>query len=749
MAPMILAFVLLTNEARGQDVVSPDDVEAGLISLNFPENLELKVLVEYVSHRLGINIIYDEQVGNRRVTIKAPERIPAGSLLGLLESSLRMKGLALIDGDQPGWKRVVPAANLVAIARSPEETAALLPGPSQVLTHVFSVRHTDVKRIDLVIKPFLTQPGANSMMVPEAGLLIVTDYASNMHRIGKLIGMIDQPTEPIAVEFVQAKHQEASQLAQHALKLIRAKLTAESRTKGVTAQGVERIDITHDDRTNQVVIVGVRDRVQEALEIIGALDVALGLKTRVYQFKVASPERVDRLTKELIGPLDAKRLYRSAVDQEAGLLVVATTHEIHHRIESLRLDLDVPVPESQSPIRVYRLVNATASEVLETIRALESDKGLENIRLGGSRGDQQASGPFDARGPNRPPAALGEPLPTPPAFESNTAPTVETDRNDVLEPIQHTVRTNQVTVTADANTNSIIVVASPEVQPIYEKLIRMLDRRRPQVLIEMKIVTVDTSDDFSLGVEISREGSSGDSGILSFSSFGLSTVDAATGGLSLIPGLGFNGALINSDIADIVLRALSTDMRSRVVSAPRILVNDNATGTLSSVAEEPFTSVNASDTVATTSFAGFVEAGTTVTVTPHISEDDHLNLEYSISLNSFTGAGATGVPPPRKTDSIESVVTVPDGYTVIVGGLNRKDYSKTVNAVPLLGQIPILKYLFSNETKRESNTTLFVFIRPIILRDDQFKGLKFLSHREITAAGIPADFPVSEPLLMN
>ncbi|MCC7407859.1 MAG: type II and III secretion system protein, partial [Phycisphaeraceae bacterium] len=160
------------------------------------------------------------------------------------------------------------------------------------------------------------------------------------------------------------------------------------------------------------------------------------------------------------------------------------------------------------------------------------------------------------------------------------------------------------------------------------------------------------------------------------------------------------------------------------------------------------TSVNASNNVATTSFAGYATAGTTITLTPHISEGDHLQLAYAIELSAFSGDGGEGIPPPRQTNAIESEVTVPDGHTIVVGGLNRKDFSETIQKFPLLGDIPLVKYLFSNRSKNQSENTLFVFLRPVILRGDSFEGLKYLSRLDREAAGLAEDLPASEPLLM-
>lgn len=138
-----------------------------------------------------------------------------------------------------------------------------------------------------------------------------------------------------------------------------------------------------------------------------------------------------------------------------------------------------------------------------------------------------------------------------------------------------------------------------------------------------------------------------------------------------------------------------------------------------------------------------------MTITPHISEGDFLQLEYSVTLNSFTGRGVDGIPPPRQTDTLSSKVTIPDGHAVIVGGLTRQDNASTVDGTPGLVEIPLVKYLFGLHTETKSQTTLFVFIRPIVLRDDQFEDLKYLSEKDLACADLPSNYPRSEPLIME
>jgi general secretion pathway protein D len=326
----------------------------------------------------------------------------------------------------------------------------------------------------------------------------------------------------------------------------------------------------------------------------------------------------------------------------------------------------------------------------------------------------------------------------------------ETDRPGRRAPLQ-TTRTGDATLTSDPNTNTIIVVAPPHVQRVYEQLIAILDKRRPQVMIEVILVTLDTSNNFSLGVQIGGSDTfdNGRGKVVTFSSFGLGDPETDTGSFTLSPGVGFNGIVLSPDWANVVVRALAGSGRSEVLSAPRVLVNDNATASLASIAEAPFTSINASDTVATTSFAGYASAGTTINVTPHISEGNHLQLTYSVELNSFTGEGSSTSPPPRQTNNISSEITIPNGHTVIVGGLTRRDRSSSESKVPFLGEIPILKHLVSSQSRNRNQSTLFVFLRPVILRDDDFEDLKYLSEKDLAEAKLPGNYPESTPMVMQ
>ena len=701
-----------------QPATAPAD---GMVALDLPPNVEIGAFVQYVSGRLGFNVIYDEPIARGRVALETPKQVPREALLGLLQSVLRANNLVLVDGEQPGFKKIVPVKNLVGVAPPPTTGPVPADAPaSSVVTHVFELQNADPAALEGPVKALLTTPGGNSFSLPDQRLLIVSDFADNVRRIEQLVRVIDAPGRDVTTLFVTVKNAAPAALTEQLQKVLTARLKAQ----GASRPEDTGVEVVESPRTGQLALLGPRDRVEAAKEIVAALD-------------------------------------------------VATT-------------------ESASPIRFYKLANTTAADVLATIRAIEGEEKTNNgggfapqpygvvggvasqflpgtVLPPGGRTNSTAGGtpPPGTRngvssgiasnltngiGNNTGPSTGGtaDPLPNAAGVYGGAYPTGYGDPFAGGQQQQSLgFASDRARVAADPNTNTLIVIAEPPVQAEYEQLINRLDKRRPQVLLEASIVTLDTSRGFQFGVDIGYGDTNGDPNVIAFDSFGISRVNGTSGRLAVTPGLGFNAAVLSSNVADVVLRALATDSRARVYSAPRVLVNDNAEGRLSSVAESPFTSVNASNTVATTSFAGYARAGTTIRLVPHISEDQYLQLEYEVELSSFTGSANNGVPPPRQENSVQSEVTIPDGFTIVVGGLRGTSFSETVNSVPILGRIPLLKYLFSNRQKNSAETSLYVFIRPTILRDDRFEDLKYLSGGNVRAAGLDDDLPQSQPLLMR
>ncbi len=757
------------------------------VELNVQGRMQLDALLNYISKRLGVKFEYTPQIGERVVVIRTPSAVPVSSLPALLSSILRTESLALIDSDIAGWKRIVDTKEMAQFAPTGKAEEVLArDGKAAPVTQVFVLKNTQATAMASVLKPFLSTNGSNLISLAESNVLIVTDYAARVQTVADLIAMIDQPPGSATYELYKVQHQ-ASQ-------------TLTEQVKGILAEGSAQlpgnIAIFNEPVGNRIVIAGSQMMVERARELLRQLDVTMGMTTEVYRLKHSTPERIDKLMQGFIEPQDAEGGYQATVDEDGNLLIVRATRAVHQQVARLIAELDQPVEATDSPIQFYKLRNASAIDVLYTLLALQEAYGagpfqggvvplglvspfaglgipslnggglgtmtglpaLNGMGLdGGTVGMQRAGIPLET---------MQLPLTPDSNGFNNQAPFVPETANPLARPTLASggfggtglsggfagggVATlpGGARVSADVSTNSLIVVAPTSVQGVYAKLIESLDQRRPQVLIEAKIIAIDTSDEFTLGVEVAFGDRKGDKRLFEFTSFGLSEVDAETGTLRIIPGLGFNGTLVDPDVADVVVRALSGHRRARVLAAPKILVNDNSTGKLESVSSVPFSSVNASQTVSTTSLGGNQQAGTIITVTPHINEDDHLQLEFDVEFSTFAGTGSDGLPPPRQIDRVGSTVTIPDGKTVVVGGLKRVGGQESVLGLPWIENIPVLRELTSRTDRSQNCTSFFLFIRPLVLRDSRFADLRFLSDRDAATNCLPGDFPVSYPELI-
>lgn len=481
----------------------------------------------------------------------------------------------------------------------------------------------------------------------------------------------------------------------------------------LTKQGSTTLAIEED---GALIIADFSDRVERAAAMLEIADKPMQRATvRFVPIEHATPKQIADQAKPIINAQSRSGTSRESpveiiVDDRANqLVVIGPEDEVLAAIEILD-SLDEPIPLERQPIQFYRLENAKAEDVLATITLLEADGSINALLF-------ETSQPQAADGEGGPEPALSG----------------EEQQVEVAKP----------RVAIDIPSNTIIVIGNQQAQSIYGRLINQLDQRRPQVMIEITVVVIDSSDSFRIGVDIGGN-FGGNPNSVTFSSFGFSDVDPDTGNLTINPGLGFNAAILSPDFADIVVQALQTDSRARVMSAPRLLVNDNATGSLTNTAQEPYESFNSFDTGSSSStFGGFVDAGTTFEVTPRISNGDHLAVEYSIELSSFGDRSIADLPPPRNQNSLSSEITIPDGHTIVSGGIRTSNESISSDAVPILGGIPLLGQLFRNDRESSGESTIFVFIKPTILRNERFEDLKLLSQPDIEEAELDSGAPPS------
>jgi hypothetical protein len=138
-------------------------------------------------------------------------------------------------------------------------------------------------------------------------------------------------------------------------------------------------------------------------------------------------------------------------------------------------------------------------------------------------------------------------------------------------------------------------------------------------------------------------------------------------------------------------------------------------------------------------FGGYQEAGITLEISPSISASRYLRLDISLIVSNFVGSfqTAASIPPPRVTREMKTTVNVPDGDTMVIGGVISDSMQTTRKGVPWLMDLPIIGALFREDSDTNSRTTLYFFVTPHILRDPDFADLSEISYlKKLSAAEI-------------
>ena len=288
----------------------------------------------------------------------------------------------------------------------------------------------------------------------------------------------------------------------------------------------------------------------------------------------------------------------------------------------------------------------------------------------------------------------------------------------------------QLAISADETTNALVITAQPDVMAELEQVIAKLDIRRAQVLVEAIIVEIQDGDGLNLGVQWGNANGGG----TQFTDTGLPIGPAIiagkdykdngnTEGLENLLGSfsGMAAGFYKGDWAMLVT-ALSTNTKNDILSTPSIVTMDNKEASFNVGQEVPVQSGSQSSTTSDQVFNTIERktVGTKLVVTPQINEGDSvlLNIEQEVSSVAQTqAAGTANLGPTFDTRTVKNAVLVKSGETVVLGGLMDEQTKEKVSKVPLLGDIPVLGYLFRSTSNTTAKRNLMVFIRPTILRD--------------------------------
>ncbi len=285
-------------------------------------------------------------------------------------------------------------------------------------------------------------------------------------------------------------------------------------------------------------------------------------------------------------------------------------------------------------------------------------------------------------------------------------------------------------IQADEDTNALIISADSNTIKNIRSVIRQLDIRRAQVLIEAIIAEITVSKSKDLGVGVAIDGSQSDSNTLPAVVSNFAGIDAILGAvlggqnLTSVPsGLSLGVGTVASSGAryGLLLRALQNDTNTNILSTPTIVTLDNEEAELIVGQNVPFvtgTFTGAGTTDQQNPFQTIErqDVGLTLKVTPQINDGDTIKLVLEQETSSVI-PGTTGAGISTRKRSIKTTVLVDDGGILILGGLIQEQVTDSESKIPLLGDIPLIGFLFRNQTTTKSKENLMVFLRPSILRD--------------------------------
>jgi general secretion pathway protein D len=637
---------------------APGAVASGpAVTLNF-EGADLREVVRNIlSDILGESYTIDAAVGGT-VTIRTTAGIPREALPATLEMLLRSNGAAMIK--EAGIWKIIPAATVLKGNVTPQlgnSTRALPPGYSVQLV---PLRYIGARQMATVLEPFLR----------------------------------------------------------------------------------DATNVRVDDLRNMLILSGTELELRHLLETVDLFDVnwVAGMSVGLFTLQSADVKSVMSELDKVLGTPDksplAGLLRIIPIERMNALLVVSPQPAYVDEAKKWIERLDKGGEGSGVRFYVYQVQNSRAERIGPLLQQAFSGRVQQ----------QPAAGP-----PTLAPGTPAGTIVSPPAYQSqavnqpvSSATTAATNAATAVSAAQAQVQAaaaaravasgegigviRNIQVVSDKDNNTILIVATPSEYSVIEAALKKLDVPQRQVVIEVTIAEVTLTDELDLGVDWlfkgaspGGRGSGGNfNGIIAPINAAVPTATAATtlaqGFSYLINSLNFPGGL------QAALHLLDSYGNAKVISNPHVAALDNQKATIKvgnriPINQQTFVGagVVGSTTNAVTTTSQYIDTGVLLQVTPHINAGGLVTLEVSAEVSTPGTTTDPTLAPPINTRSVQTLVAVPSGETLVMGGLITEDKENASTGLPLISRIPILGGLFGSQKLNNNRTELVLFIAPKII----------------------------------
>lgn len=625
----------------------------GPVSVSFKPEVGLTDLITWAMGFTCKNFVYGTGIGNRSAQV---------TIIAPKRMSPQQAWSVFLVALQTMNLTVVPHGNVLTIVETAQANSEPLPiyrrgappATAQLVRMVVRPEHLPADELARAVDGIKSQHG-KVVSLPGANMLIVTDTGSSINKMRTIIAEVDQPLSGERLYLIRVRHADASELA--------------SKLQEILGTGSQPSSSPAPPARRQ---------------------------RRAGEQQAPSPDLGSGG-----GEINAATPSKIIPEERTNSLLVLSSEAGYLRVRSLVQRLDVAIDGGGSGrIHVYPLEHGDAEEMANTLTAVIT--GVTQSTTGGAgRAGRPANNRQGARGDD------GGEL----AFEG------------------------QVRVTHDKPTNALVVVASVKDFFALKDVIQRLDTPRRQVFIEATIMEVQTDSSLDLGTSFHAGAIQNGTLLLGgLQTPALRSIDPTS--LASLTGLvgGALGELLNTEeffgisipSFGVLVQALAASSNVNVLSTPHILTTDNEEAEISVGQNIPyqagFSGLGLGGGQGNVGFpvqsVQRQDVALTLKITPHINASDMVRLEIDQEISDVASFdfGGRGLGPSWSKRTVKTTVVVRDQQSIVIGGLMSDRVSYSENKIPLLGDLPLLGYLFKYTQKQKIKTNLLILLTPYVIK---------------------------------
>ena len=746
------------------------------VNLNLNKQ-DVTEIIEFIVRWTGKVVMVQEQaILSRKITVMSEKKVPKETALEILYQAFKLNDIAVVETDN---MIMIDSINDVSalqpgVVLGPEVDVELLDDDGNIVIKVFQIQEAKAQDIYDRLDPSKPEYARLTVDV-NSNQIIVEGDVGYAKRVARLIKILDvEPYVAVKVETFRLRYADATTVAELIETLFASSGTSSTpqvnRTAGrgqtrgtpqrttqqqptVEVGTSEQLTVTVLEQTNSITVRAEPDILGE---IRGLLDTAWdvapakeGELFRIYDLRYTDPIKVKDLLVSLLqsggtsSAGNARGNNRGGNNATSGAdAAVANIFKIEAYPDSNRLIviskspsnfqwLDQMVQKIDMPLSVGMPINielkhASAIGIAEILNALLAEAGgsasisAPDEGLSGINFDVAGEGGGGSDSINTGGGSGGS--------EQTINFPWQSSRGAAGEAAEVSALVGKARVVPNAAQNSLLVLATPEIQTAVIEIIEELDRPGRQVMIQVVLAEVELGDQFEFGLRFGRnlQPNDNENSIVITGAGGGQTMFSGTMNNLFVPPLSTGVLNFNVD-ANVILQALDQVTNTRILQSPRLFTSDNKEAVFFDGSDVPVQTGSAAVAGQITTSDEYRSVGIGLNVRPRITREKNVAMQIEVLLSNIDRnnvQAGTGNPTFKRRQT-NTTVTIKNGQTIVISGIRKESEGKKTNKVPLLGDIPVLDWVFSNESDETVISELVLFVTPIVVDNPDENDINF------------------------